>query len=133
MIANFFILYLFVVAAVSLVRWVRLLRQLWWLKRHADIAAQLTTVWNAISETVQSAKRMVVLTCLLSGAVTATQLVVTVAEVSSQKSLAVGALNGGLAMALVNLEFGLWVSAAIYAAFAFCEGVLARHRDRIEK
>jgi hypothetical protein len=126
-----FVLYTLVVATVSLVRWIRLLRQVWWLKRHsADPTAQLVRVWDESSSTIQASKRLVVLTCLLSGAITATQAVFAVADIASQKSFAIGALNGGLATALVNLELGLWVSTAIYAAFAFCERVLERQRSK---
>jgi hypothetical protein len=35
-------------------------------------------------------------------------------------------MNGALALVIVNLQLGLWVSTAMYTAFAFCERALAR-------
>jgi hypothetical protein len=125
--SKLFILYVFIVTIASLVRWTRLLRQLRWLKRHAEAAeSQRTRVRKAGLETIQSSRRLVILTCLLSGAVTATQVVVVVSESASRQSSAIAWMNDGLALALVNLELGLWVSTAMYAAFVFCERALAR-------
>jgi len=69
--SKLFILYIVSVTIVSLVKWTRLLRQLRWLKRHSQAAEpQRTSVRLAGLETIQSSKRLVILTCLLSGAVT---------------------------------------------------------------
>jgi hypothetical protein len=134
---NLFVLYLFFVTIVSLVRWIRLLRQLWWLKRHSqvhnseDAALQLTSVWNADSAIIQASKRLVVATCLLSGAVAARQVASAMRVLAYQTSISLGALRGDFTDALAKLAIGLWVSVAVYVAFAFCEGVLARQRNRL--
>jgi hypothetical protein len=124
--SKLFVLYVFVLIVASLVRGTRLLRQLRWLKRHPEAAeAQRTRVSKASLDTIQSSRRLVILTCLLSGAVTATQVVVVLSESASQKTSAIAWMNDGLALAFVNLQLGLWVSTAMYAAFAFCERALA--------
>jgi hypothetical protein len=130
--SKLFVLYVFIVITVSLVRWIRLLRQLWWLKTHPQsVDSHWLSIWNHGLATIQASKRLVVVTCFLSVAVTAIQTRTLLAEIASQKFIGIGFLYGGLAAALVNLEIGLWVGVAIYVAFAFCEGVLLLQWDRV--
>jgi hypothetical protein len=129
LLTKLFILYMFFVITVSFVRWVCLLRQLWWLEAHSHAAdSNWLNVWNRSLRTVQSSKRLVVTSCLLSAAVATSQTMALFTMIASQKLTGVGPLYGELARRFVILGIGLWMSVAVYVAFGFCEGILMRRK-----
>jgi hypothetical protein len=137
--SRLFVLYLIAVLAISIVRLGSLVRQFWSL-RHAlapksgsvtegsELEIKFFNVWGACSAKVQSMKRAVVLTFLLSVLVATDGLRATVLAIADQKAFLIGAFNGGLAEALTLFALGILVCAVLYAICGFCEGILVRRK-----
>jgi hypothetical protein len=167
--SRLFLLYLLVVAAMSLVRSVRLAGQVWCFTRGSvskseigyeqpDLLAasalcnalpqrfaeggsgenvgsqmmrklenEFVAVWEACSAKVQTMKRLVVLTFLLSVLVAACQLR-PVLTGFAQKSFGPAALSGGMVEVLTVFEPGILVCAMLYATCGLFDGVLLRRK-----
>lgn len=129
-------LYLLAVVALSIVRLASLIRQLWLLRQdspgkaeraldttdlnQAELERNFFTRWDSCSVRIQSMKRSVVLTFLLSLLAAADQTRALLVSTAVEKITAFAAIAGGLAEALEMLVLGILVCAVIYAAADFC-------------
>jgi hypothetical protein len=121
--SRLFLLYLLVVGAISLGKSVSLVRHLWW--GNADVQSSR---WEACWAKVQSIRRLVVLTFLLSLLLAAYQTAKILIELSIQKFFAAGAFGGGMAEVLSLFALGMLGCAILYVVFGLFEGILLRRR-----
>ncbi|MFI5089266.1 MAG: hypothetical protein ACHP7P_04335 [Terriglobales bacterium] len=121
--SRLFLLYLLVVGAISLVKSVSLVRQLW----SANPEVQ-SSRWEACSAKVQSIKRLVVLTFLLSVLLAADRTATVLIQLGSQKFFAVWAFSGEIAEVLKVFALGMLGCAMLYVVSGLFEGVLLRRR-----
>jgi len=124
-----FALYLFVVVAIVTVRSFAIVRYLWVSRRKSaqepSSDTEVATAWRTCNRKVQSTKRLVILTLMLSAVLTTHRLMVVFTNMTFEKRYGV-ADSGSIAEILACLWLGLTVSAAVYAACLLYEGALAR-------
>ncbi|HLJ88097.1 MAG TPA: hypothetical protein VKZ53_14840 [Candidatus Angelobacter sp.] len=127
--SGIFVLYLFVVVVISLVKTMGVVRILWFLRRasrkfsHAD--AEWMFAWERCSNKILSLKRLTFFTLLWTVLVPARLLTRALVILSEQKVFSLFALSGSLVLALTLFEFGVLASALVYGVYALCEGALA--------
>jgi hypothetical protein len=114
--SKLFLLYLLLVVAISFVKSASVLRDF----RRGS--------WETCSARIQSMRRLVFFTLLLSVLVAAELLRVTLMQIAAQRFFGRAALAGGLAEALTVFALGILVCTALYAGCGLCEGTLLRRR-----
>lgn len=130
--SKLFVLYLIVVATVSLVRMAMLVRDLRSLgtvvrgNPEALKEAEFTSIWQACWARLQAMKRSVVLTFLLAVLVAADQVRTDFVSVAVQKATGIAVLSGGFAEVFAVFTLGVLACVAIYAIYALCESSLVR-------
>jgi len=125
------ILYLLVVAVISLVKSAGIVRLLWSLSPDSARAPRVETefvyTWETCSNKIQSIKRLVFTTILLIVLITTLLLRASLLHVV-QKDFGLAALSGSIVEVLTVFAIGVLACAVIYAACALCEGTLSRRR-----
>jgi len=128
------ILYLFVITATSPFKLMSVLRTFWSVTRAPGKAAiepaRAAYRLQVSANEIQSLRRLAHITLLVTTLVVALLLRADFALFSEQKILFAGFFNGALAEVLSVFAAGVCVSATIYGAYAFCEGLLQRIRMR---
>jgi hypothetical protein len=130
--SKLFVLYLLVVVAISLVKYAGLLRQFWSLTsgslQESRSENESRYTWEACSNRIQSIKRLVFVTLLLTVLVSAFLLRATLMRIVEQKAFGPAALGGGIVEVLTVFALGILVCAVLYTACALYEGMLLRGR-----
>ena len=134
--AKIFVLYLLVVVAISLVKYAGLLRQFWSFT-HGSLQGSRSEnesrqAWEACSNRIQSTKRLVFITLLLTVLVSALLLRATLMRIVEQKTFGPAALGGGIAEVLTVFALGILVCAVLYTVCALHEGMLLRRKENTE-
>ena len=130
--AKIFVLYLLVVVTTSLVNSVALLRQLWFLTRSSVQAPRsendFQRAWERSSNKIQSIKRLVFVTLLLSVLVAVLLLRASLVRAFEQKMFGPALLSGSIVEVLTVFGLGIFVCVVLYAACALFEGMLLRRK-----
>jgi nitrate reductase gamma subunit len=130
--AKIFVLYLLVVIAISLVKYAGLLRQFWSFTRGSIQGSRSESesqyAWEACSNRIQSIKRLVFVTLLLTVLVSALLLRACLMRIVEQKAFGPAALSGGIVEVLTVFALGILVCAVLYTACALYERMLLRRR-----
>jgi hypothetical protein len=130
--SKLFVLYLIVLATLSVVRLgvlVRDLRSLGAAVRgnpEPQQEAEFRSISDACWARLQAMKRSVVLTFLLAVLVAADQARTDFVSVAVQKATGIASLSGGFAELFATFTLGVLACVAIYATYALCEGSLIR-------
>ncbi len=130
--SRLFVLYLLVVVAISFVRILHVLRQLWSFTHGSVLMRsgenEFLYAWETCSAKIQSMKRLVFFTLLLSVLVAVYRLRTTLTQLVAQKAFGVGAFGGTVVEVLTLFALGILVCALLYAPCGLCEGMLLRRR-----
>lgn len=126
------ILYLLVVAVISLAKFAAVLRILWSLRnpsfRPPESEGDVLYSWETCSNKIQSMKRLIFVTLFVTILLAAVSLRDSLVELAVQKAFGIAFVSGGIMEALTMFVLGIFVCTAIYAACALCEGALAHRR-----
>jgi hypothetical protein len=114
--SRLFLLYLLLVVAISLVKSASVLRDF----RRGS--------WEICSARIQSMRRLVFFTLLLSVLVADQLLRVALMQIAAQRFFGPAALAGGVAEALTVFALGVLTCTALYAGCGLCEGILLHRR-----
>ncbi len=132
--SKLFVLYLLVVVAISLFKSARLLPQLWSFTRGSPRVSgsenESQYAWETSSNKIQSIKRLVFVTLLLTVLVSALLLRATLMRIVEQKAFGPAALGGGIVEVLTMFALGILVCTVLYAACALYEGMLRGRTTR---
>ena len=132
LLSKLFVLYLIIVATLTLVRSAVLIRDLRSLgtvvrgEPQPHQGAEFTSLWDDCWAKLQAMKRSVVLTFLLTVLVAADQARTDFVSVAVQKATGIASLSGGIAELFGIFALGILACVAIYAIYALCESVLIR-------
>ena len=123
--SKLFVLYILAVLVFLVVRSIVLLHHVRTLRLAGD---RFLCVWETCMARVASMRRLALLTLLLSALAAVIQAVHLLSRIQETHTAGLGAVAGGVAEVLVQLELGLFVGAALYAVSSFYEGVLTHRR-----
>jgi hypothetical protein len=128
------ILYLLMVVTISVVKSASVLRILWYSRRGSLLSPssddEFLLAWETCSNKIQSIKNLVYITLLWTVLVAVLLLRSTFMRLVEQKVFGPAVFSGNIAEVLTVLAIGIIVSAVLYAACSFYEGVLL-HRKNI--
>jgi hypothetical protein len=128
------VLYLLVIVVLSLVKSASVLRMVWCLTRDSRqrprMGYKFLHVWKTCSNKIQSLKRLVFITLLLTVLVSSLLLRNVLIRITEQKAFWPAAVSGSLAEVTTAFTLGILVCAVLYAACTFYEGALLRSREK---
>lgn len=128
------ILYLLVVAVISLAKFAAVLRLLWSLRnasvRLPESEGDVLYSWETCSNKIQSMKRLVFVTLFVTILLAAVCFRDGLMELAVQKAFGIAFVSGGIVEVLNMFVLGVFVCTVIYAACALCEGALSRRMTR---
>lgn len=132
-----FLLYLLFVIAISILRSVSVIRQLWILRgkvaEKRQSASDFSRVEGACSTKVRAMQRSAILTFFASVFVTAWQAKAKFVGLAMEKVTAPAWIWSSMAEIAQVFTIGIFVCVAVYAFVSFCEGTLLRWKNRIEQ
>jgi hypothetical protein len=88
--------------------------------------------WETCSNKIQSMRRLVFVTLLLTVLISAQLLRASLMQLVAQKAFGIAAVNGSIVEALTMFVLGSLVCTVIYSACALYEGALSRRKDTME-
>jgi hypothetical protein len=132
--SKLFVMYLLVVVAISLLKIRRITAPV--LIFNTQFTPRLKkrkrvrSAWETCSNKIQSIKRLVFVTLLLTVLVSSLLLRATLVRIVEQKAFGPAALGGGIVEVLTIFAFGILVCAVLYTACTLYEGMLLRKTRR---
>lgn len=127
-----FVLYCFFVFVVSIIRSIKLARELWFggslAERKVHSEKQFLCSWHLCVARVRGLRRLAVCTGLVTFFVFSNGVTNTLANVSTLKTFGIAAITGGLAELGTLMSLGAFTMIVLYGTASLYDGVLARRR-----